>query len=301
MTILTTKLADGKDETAPPEVVTDYSFLVQNEKNEGAAAAVGVVLKGAEGGELGGLDAPLLVLRRRRQRSVWLTLISLLLLIALTLACICLYKNMLAQRHAQFDMWECSVTYHDDAALMERLMGAVGGGKGDEGEDALPPWAEGQFDQEVEVDLEEAYERIKVPTIGDTRRATILHDFNVNYTAIIDKEQGTCFLMPLNRSLVLPPRDFWDLLVKLKSGYYVPDTHVVREDYRVVMPAIADFDPYGAYIAAECRRFDSYTLVKEGEPYAMAKRAVCPFTGESYCMGEGGVDRMLCFKIKGCR
>jgi len=35
-------------------------------------------------------------------------------------------------------------------------------------------------------------------------------------TAIIDKEQGHCFVMNLDRTRVLPPRDFLDLLNKLR-------------------------------------------------------------------------------------
>jgi len=58
--------------------------------------------------------------------------------------------------------------------------------------------------------------------------------------------------------------------VFFQSGYYVPDTKVVRENYRVVTPAISDFNEYGHYIALECRNFDSYRLVKEGEPIGIA-------------------------------
>jgi len=37
-----------------------------------------------------------------------------------------------------------------------------------------------------------------------------------NLTAIVDKEQAVCFVMPLNRTLVKPPRNFWDMMLKLK-------------------------------------------------------------------------------------
>jgi len=52
--------------------------------------------------------------------------------------------------------------------------------------------ADGEFQQDVEIGSDD-YEKIFVPTIGDTRRATILHDFNVvrmgrrNYVLFISK------------------------------------------------------------------------------------------------------------------
>ena len=35
-------------------------------------------------------------------------------------------------------------------------------------------------------------------------------------TAIVDNDQAVCFIMPLNRTLVKPPKSFWDMMVKLK-------------------------------------------------------------------------------------
>ncbi len=36
-----------------------------------------------------------------------------------------------------------------------------------------------------------------------------------NITAIVDKDFRRCFVLPLNRSDVIPPRDFWDLVSKI--------------------------------------------------------------------------------------
>jgi len=52
----------------------------------------------------------------------------------------------------------------------------------------------------------------------------------------------------------------------MQSDYYVPDTNVVRENYRVVEPAITDYTEFGVFIFYECRYYNSYKLVKEGEP-----------------------------------
>lgn len=36
-----------------------------------------------------------------------------------------------------------------------------------------------------------------------------------NITAIVDKDYHRCFIIPLNRSDVIPPHDFWDLVSKI--------------------------------------------------------------------------------------
>lgn len=156
----------------------------------------------------------------------------------------------------------------------------------------------GEFEQEVEID--EDFEKIVVPAIGDTRKATIIHDFNMNMTAIIDKERGHCFVMNLDRSLVLPPRDFLDLLIKLKTGYYIPDAEMVQENYRAVTPPMQDLTSFGIYIKEECSDLDTYRLVRMDEPVAMSKRSVCVLQGERYCLGEAGRKTVLCFNIAGC-
>lgn len=41
----------------------------------------------------------------------------------------------------------------------------------------MPPGPAGEFEQQVTIE-DFYHERIEVPNIGDTRRATVLHDFN---------------------------------------------------------------------------------------------------------------------------
>ena len=51
-----------------------------------------------------------------------------------------------------------------------------------------------------------------------------------------------------------------------QSGYYIPDVNLVRENYRAVTPPIQDLGPYGFNIKVECDDYDTYKLVREGEP-----------------------------------
>ncbi|KAL3256813.1 hypothetical protein MRX96_017103 [Rhipicephalus microplus] len=62
------------------------------------------------------------------------------------------------------------------------------------------------FQERFDLDLEyELYEEIEVPDFSHGRRGRFIHDFAANKTGIVDVEGRRCFVMPLNRSLVLPP------------------------------------------------------------------------------------------------
>ena len=51
-----------------------------------------------------------------------------------------------------------------------------------------------------------------------------------------------------------------------QSGYYIPDVNVVRERYRAVTPPLQDLTSLGFNIWMECSSYDTYRLVREGEP-----------------------------------
>jgi len=165
----------------------------------------------------------------------------------------------------------------------------------------------GEFEEHVEIDKELGeYEKIEVPQFADVKQATILHDFDKNLTAVVDKENMHCFIIPLNRTTVKPPRDFWDLLTKLRSGYYLPDTQVVREKYRVITPRIENMAPLGFYIWKECRDLDTYRMVKEGEPVALSrkkKRAAfdcSSMRSNHYSLGASGTSILRNIEIVDC-
>ena len=72
--------------------------------------------------------------------------------------------------------------------------------------------------------------------------------------------------MPLNRTLVMPPKDLFDLVSKMREGFYDIDTEVIREKYRVVTPAITDYTTIGFYISKECASYPTYKLEKLFNP-----------------------------------
>jgi len=117
------------------------------------------------------------------------------------------------------------------------------------------------FDEEFDIDLEfEQYEKIEVPDFSDGRRGRFIHDFSRNLTGIVDTDSDRCFILPLNRTQVLPPQSLFDLVTKMRSGYYDINTQRVRDVYRVVLPPVNDYTELGFYIGRECAKRITYRL-----------------------------------------
>jgi integral membrane protein 2B len=233
------------------------------------------------------------VLRRRRTIRCVLVLTALILVVAVAFAsALFVYKRI---SNAPF-MGTCYVPYDDDFA--RDLPNA-------EGQRGATP-RHGSFEEGVEIDQANGvYEKLEVPPVLDFRRSTVLHDFEKNLTAIVDKDHGRCFILPLNRDAVKPPKNFLDLLEKFKSGYYMPNAEIMRESYMVVNPPIDDLEPMGYYIWNDCQFFTTYHLVKNDvdQPIAMSRKkrsASCSMAGDGFCLGATFTDRMTCISFAGC-
>lgn len=163
----------------------------------------------------------------------------------------------------------------------------------------------GTFVEQLEYqDGDELHEKLDVPPILESRRSTVVHDFEKNLTAIVDRDNARCFVMPLNRTTVKPPRSFLDLMIKYKTGYYLPDAEVIHDNFRVQLPPVEHIEPFGFYIWYDCRFFDTYRLVHDDRvpaPRAMSKRSAdCEMAGESFCLGSSGAEQMMCIEITSC-
>lgn len=122
--------------------------------------------------------------------------------------------------------------------------------------------AKGSFQENFEIDNDQKYEKIDVPDFRDGRSGRFIHDFNTNITGIIDITGHRCFVMPLDRQNVLPPKSLFDLIHKMWEGYYKVDTAVVRKTMRVVIPPVSDTKTIGGYITSECDGLPIYKLEK---------------------------------------
>ncbi|XP_050438647.1 uncharacterized protein LOC126844469 isoform X2 [Adelges cooleyi] len=119
-----------------------------------------------------------------------------------------------------------------------------------------------EFKEDFELDLkDDSYEKI-APALPNANSARFIHDFSANVTGIVDVEGKRCFVMPLNRTSVLPPTSLYDLLFKMSSGYYSVDTKNMMHNMRVITPAIKDVSEYGSYVAKDCATYPVYKLEK---------------------------------------
>jgi integral membrane protein 2B len=242
------------------------------------------------------------MMRNRGRRVSSLTTVCVFLTALLVFATgiiggVYLYRQFTQYRLRHFRGW-CSIPYAEQPQQLQRqpdsdpikMDKAVSdflqsmshtyerGPGGDSSENGIRPSYDTFFDEEFDIDIEyEEYERIEVPDFSHGRRGRFIHDFSVNKTGIIDLEAGRCFVMPLNRSMVLPPHSLFDLVAKMRSGYYDVDTEIVRESFRVVTPAVSDLKSIGYYIGRECAALPTYNLEKVVSPgLLLFKRSIDP-------------------------
>uniref|UniRef100_A0A665TIM3 Integral membrane protein 2 n=1 Tax=Echeneis naucrates TaxID=173247 RepID=A0A665TIM3_ECHNA len=75
-----------------------------------------------------------------------------------------------------------------------------------------------ELEENVGIYLEDNYEQISVPVphFGGSDPADIIHDFQRGLTAYHDIALDKCYITELNTTLVMPPRNLWELLVNVK-------------------------------------------------------------------------------------
>ncbi|KAG2463553.1 ITM2A protein, partial [Polypterus senegalus] len=105
------------------------------------------------------------------------------------------------------------------------------------------------IDEEMEIRDNVAIIKVPVPRFADTDPAAILHDFGRKLTAYLDLKLSNCYVIPLNTSVVMPPRDLLDLFIELMTASY--NTYLIHEDL-VVTERIDDITELGFYIYELC-------------------------------------------------
>lgn len=225
------------------------------------------------------LDAAHFVVLRARARRVSTTTTLCLLLTALTVVSIGIVGGTYLYRHYAVSMqvhhlW-CRIPYKKENTLFppqlsdSNTQAMISDHRRREIPETnlLANLPNDYFLERFELDVDQnEYEKIDVPDFNDGRRGRFIHDFNSNITGIIDIDNKRCFVMPLNRQLVLPPRSLFDLIHKIWDGYYKVNTEVVRETMRVVTPPLEDKQMVGTYIARECQSLPIYRLEKYRSP-----------------------------------
>lgn len=119
------------------------------------------------------------------------------------------------------------------------------------------------FKEEVEFkdDETDSYTDIKIPDFKDGRRGRFIHDFKNNQTTIVDESANRCFIYPLDYETTLPPTNMADVFIKMQTGYYFPDTNVLRQKMRVILPELDEDDEMiSSRTAVICNNMKIYKL-----------------------------------------
>ncbi|KAL7384762.1 hypothetical protein ABVT39_008238 [Epinephelus coioides] len=130
-----------------------------------------------------------------------------------------------------------------------------------------------QLEERIRVLEREQVELINVPVpeFGDGDPADIVHDFQRRLTAYLDLSLNKCYVIPLNTSIVMPPRDFLELLVNVKAGTYLPQSYLLHEEM-IVTERLQHVDQLGYFIYNLCRGKDTYKLQRRDRILGMQKR-----------------------------
>ncbi|KAI1899180.1 hypothetical protein AGOR_G00058950 [Albula goreensis] len=112
---------------------------------------------------------------------------------------------------------------------------------------------------------------VPVPDFADSDPADIVHDFPRRLTAYLDLSLNKCYVIPLNTSVVMPPKDLMELLVNIKAGTYLPQSYLIHEQM-MVTERVDDVDQLGYFIFNLCRGKDTYRLQRRDTILGMQKR-----------------------------
>uniref|UniRef100_A0A3Q3DJ92 Integral membrane protein 2 n=1 Tax=Hippocampus comes TaxID=109280 RepID=A0A3Q3DJ92_HIPCM len=127
--------------------------------------------------------------------------------------------------------------------------------------------------ENVGIYLADNYEKITVPVphFGGSDPADIIHDFHRGLTAYHDIALDKCYVIELNTTIVMPPRNLWELLINVKKGTYLPQTYIIHEEM-VVTGKVHNMRQLGPFIYRLCNGKDTYRLNRRVSRRGITKR-----------------------------
>ncbi|KAM3861822.1 integral membrane protein 2Bb [Diretmus argenteus] len=130
-----------------------------------------------------------------------------------------------------------------------------------------------QLEESIRVLEKEQVEIINVPVpeFDGSDPADIVHDFHRRLTAYLDLSLNKCYVIPLNTSIVMPPKDFLELLVNIKAGTYLPQSYLVHEEM-MVTERLEHIDQLGYFIYSLCHDKETFKLQRRDRILGMQKR-----------------------------
>ena len=129
------------------------------------------------------------------------------------------------------------------------------------------------IEENIKIFEEDAVEFISVPVpeFADSDPANIVHDFNKKLTAYLDLNLDKCYVIPLNTSIVMPPKNLLELLINIKAGTYLPQSYLIHE-HMVITDRIENVDNLGFFIYRLCHDKETYKLQRRETIRGIQKR-----------------------------
>ncbi|KAJ3591910.1 hypothetical protein NHX12_007040 [Muraenolepis orangiensis] len=112
---------------------------------------------------------------------------------------------------------------------------------------------------------------VPVPEFQDSDPADIVHDFQRKLTAYLDLSLNKCYVISLNTSVVMPPKDLLELLENIKMGSYLPQSYLIHEEM-VVTERLHHVDQLGFFIYNLCGNKATFKLQRRDRILGMQKR-----------------------------
>ncbi|XP_028972687.2 integral membrane protein 2B [Esox lucius] len=157
------------------------------------------------------------------------------------------------------------------------------------------PSALRHIEETVRVLEEEEVELINVPIpeFSDSDPADIVHDFNRRLTAYLDLSLNKCYVIPLNTSIVMPPKDFLELLVNIKAGTYLPQSYLVHEQL-IVTKRLERVDQLGYFVNSLCKGRDTFKLERRDTILGREKREALSCRKIRHFENKFVVETLIC-------
>ncbi|XP_032888736.1 integral membrane protein 2B [Amblyraja radiata] len=134
---------------------------------------------------------------------------------------------------------------------------------------------------------------VLVPDFADGDPADIVHDFHRGLTAYLDLGLNKCYVIPLNSSIVMPPRSLFELLINIKAGTYLPQSYLIHEEM-VVTDYIENVDELGFFIARLCHGKKSFKLQRRDLAKGIQKRNASKCFKIIHFESEVAVETRVC-------
>ena len=151
------------------------------------------------------------------------------------------------------------------------------------------------IEENIKIFEEDAVEFISVPVpeFADSDPANIVHDFNKKLTAYLDLNLDKCYVIPLNTSIVMPPKNLLELLINIKAGTYLPQSYLIHE-HMVITDRIENVDNLGFFIYRLCHDKETYKLQRRETIRGIQKREASNCFTIRHFENKFAVETLIC-------